>query len=61
MKFVVHPSSPMEWCMSITMKLIKFGAVGQERLGVQLTNVTKSNVSTFGTDSIENFFVNNGI
>jgi len=43
------------------MKLIRFGAVGQEKPGVQLANGTKIDVSGFGTDYNEEFFGNNGI
>lgn len=43
------------------MKLIRFGAVGKEKPGVQLANGTKIDVSAFGTDYNEEFFGNNGI
>lgn len=43
------------------MKLIRFGAVGQEKPGVQLANGTKIDVSAFGTDYNEEFFGNGGI
>tara|TARA_B100000809_G_scaffold266843_1_gene332121 strand:+ start:7073 stop:7930 length:858 start_codon:yes stop_codon:yes gene_type:complete len=43
------------------MKLIRFGAVGQEKPGVQLANGTRIDVSAFGTDYNEEFFGNNGI
>ena len=43
------------------MKLIRFGAVGQEKPGVQLENGTKIDVSAFGTDYNEDFFGNDGI
>ncbi|WP_282135132.1 fumarylacetoacetate hydrolase family protein [Seonamhaeicola maritimus] len=43
------------------MKLIRFGAVGEEKPGVQLANGTKIDVSGFGSDYNEYFFGNNGI
>lgn len=43
------------------MKLIRFGAVGNEKPGVQLDNGTKLDVSAFGTDYNEAFFGNGGI
>ncbi|TXG39023.1 fumarylacetoacetate hydrolase family protein [Seonamhaeicola maritimus] len=43
------------------MKLIRFGAVGEEKPGVQLANGTKIDVSGFGSDYNEDFFGNNGI
>lgn len=43
------------------MKLIRFGAVDQEKPGVQLANGTKIDVSAFGTDYNEEFFGNDGI
>lgn len=43
------------------MKLIRFGAEGQEKPGVQLANGTKIDVSAFGTDYNEEFFGNGGI
>ncbi|WP_296635665.1 fumarylacetoacetate hydrolase family protein [Polaribacter sp.] len=43
------------------MKLIRFGAVGNEKPGVQLENGTKIDVSAFGTDYNEEFFGNKGI
>ncbi|ALJ04694.1 ureidoglycolate lyase [Pseudalgibacter alginicilyticus] len=43
------------------MKLIRFGAEGNEQPGVQLTDGTKLDVSAFGTDYNEEFFGNNGI
>jgi len=43
------------------MKLIRFGAVGQEKPGVQLANGTKIDVSAFGSDYNEDFFGNEGI
>ncbi|MCB4807966.1 fumarylacetoacetate hydrolase family protein [Tamlana sp. 62-3] len=43
------------------MKLIRFGAVGEEKPGVQLANGTKIDVSAFGQDYDEDFFGNDGI
>ncbi len=43
------------------MKLIRFGAVGKEKPGVQLANGTRIDVSAFGSDYNEEFFGNNGI
>ncbi|WP_406683217.1 fumarylacetoacetate hydrolase family protein [Seonamhaeicola sp. MEBiC1930] len=43
------------------MKLIRFGAVGEEKPGVQLDNGTKIDVSAFGSDYNEDFFGNDGI
>ncbi|MCB4799662.1 fumarylacetoacetate hydrolase family protein [Neotamlana laminarinivorans] len=43
------------------MKLIRFGAVGEEKPGVQLANGTKIDVSAFGQDYNEDFFGNDGI
>lgn len=43
------------------MKLIRFGAVGQEKPGVQLEDGTKIDVSGFGSDYNEEFFGNGGI
>ncbi|WP_308993497.1 fumarylacetoacetate hydrolase family protein [Mariniflexile litorale] len=43
------------------MKLIRFGAEGNEKPGVQLENGTKIDVSAFGLDYNETFFGNNGI
>ncbi|XCF04907.1 fumarylacetoacetate hydrolase family protein [Tamlana crocina] len=43
------------------MKLIRFGAEGAEKPGVQLANGTKIDVSAFGSDYNEDFFGNNGI
>lgn len=43
------------------MKLIRFGAVGKEKPGVQLSNGKRIDVSGFGTDYNEDFFGNNGI
>ena len=43
------------------MKLIRFGAIGHEKPGVQLANGTKIDVSGFGSDYNEEFFGNGGI
>ncbi len=43
------------------MKLIRFGAIGKEKPGVQLANGTKLDVSVFGSDYNEEFFGNKGI
>ena len=43
------------------MKLIRFGAVGSEKPGVQLENGTRIDVSAFGSDFNEEFFGNEGI
>jgi 2-keto-4-pentenoate hydratase/2-oxohepta-3-ene-1,7-dioic acid hydratase in catechol pathway len=43
------------------MKLLRFGAVGQEKPGVQLANGKNIDVSAFGTDYNEEFFGNNGL
>ena len=43
------------------MKLIRFGAIGYEKPGVQLTDGTKIDVSSFGTDYNEEFFGDGGI
>ncbi|PQV51494.1 2-keto-4-pentenoate hydratase/2-oxohepta-3-ene-1,7-dioic acid hydratase in catechol pathway [Jejuia pallidilutea] len=43
------------------MKLIRFGATGHEKPGVQLEDGTRLDVSSFGTDYNEAFFGNNGI
>ena len=43
------------------MKLIRFGAEGKEKPGVQLPNGKKIDISAFGTDYNEDFFGNNGI
>lgn len=43
------------------MKLIRFGAVGEEKPGVQLANGTKLDVSGFDSDYNEEFFGNEGI
>lgn len=43
------------------MKLIRFGAEGNEKPGVQLENGTKIDVSAFGSDYNEDFFGNEGI
>ena len=42
------------------MKLIRFGAIGHEKPGVQLANGTKIDVSGFGSDYNEEFFGNGG-
>ena len=43
------------------MKLIRFGEIGNEKPGVQLSNGTKIDVSAFGTDYNEEFFGKDGI
>ena len=43
------------------MKLIRFGAVGNEKPGLQLENGSRIDVSDFGSDYNEDFFGNNGI
>lgn len=43
------------------MKLIRFGAIGHEKPGIQLADGTRLNVSAFGSDYNEDFFGNNGI
>ena len=43
------------------MKLIRFGAIGHEKPGVQLANGTKIDVSGFGSDYNEEFFGNGGV
>tara|TARA_B110000858_G_scaffold108858_1_gene124353 strand:+ start:742 stop:1596 length:855 start_codon:yes stop_codon:yes gene_type:complete len=43
------------------MKLIRFGAIGHEKPGVQLANGTKIDVSGFGSGYNEEFFGNGGI
>jgi len=43
------------------MKLIRFGAVGQEKPGVQLANGTRIDTSAFGEDYNENFFGTEGV
>lgn len=43
------------------MKLIRFGEVGKEKPGVQLSNGNKIDVSNFGEDYTEQFFQNDGI
>ncbi|TYA84351.1 fumarylacetoacetate hydrolase family protein [Seonamhaeicola marinus] len=43
------------------MKLIRFGAVGEEKPGVQLANGTRIDVSSFRSDYNEDFFGNDGI
>lgn len=42
------------------MKLIRFGAAGSEKPGVQLADGTNIDVSAFGSDYDENFFATNG-
>jgi len=43
------------------MKLIRFGADGMEKPGVQFANGTKIDVSSFGSDYNEEFFGNGGL
>ena len=43
------------------MKLIRFGAEGQEKPGVQLNDGTRIDVSAFGQDYTEAFFGGDGI
>ena len=43
------------------MKLIRFGAAGEEKPGVQLENGQRIDVSTFTTDYDERYFETNGI
>ncbi|RAJ11636.1 fumarylacetoacetate hydrolase family protein [Arenibacter echinorum] len=43
------------------MKLIRFGAVGKEKPGVQLENGTRLDVSAFGRDYNEDFFGTDGL
>ncbi len=43
------------------MKLIRYGAVGKEKPGVQLEDGTRLDISAFGQDYGENFFGNEGI
>lgn len=43
------------------MKLIRFGEVGSEKPGIQLTNGDRIDVSSFGEDYTEDFFGNNGV
>ena len=43
------------------MKLIRFGAPGSERPGVQLTDGSKIDITDFGEDYDENFFGTGGI
>lgn len=43
------------------MKLIRFGAVGNEKPGIELSDGTRLDVSAFGSDYDEAFFGNNGI
>jgi 2-keto-4-pentenoate hydratase/2-oxohepta-3-ene-1,7-dioic acid hydratase in catechol pathway len=46
---------------SILMKLIRFGAVGQEKPGIILPNGNYADVSAFGEDFNENFFATEGL
>jgi len=43
------------------MKLIRFGAIGKEKPGIQLENGIKIDVSHFGEDYNETFFETNGV
>ena len=43
------------------MKLIRFGAIGNEKPGVQLNNGTRIDVSSFGEDYNEEFFGGDGV
>lgn len=43
------------------MKLIRFGAVGEEKPGIQLEDGKNLDVSAFGSDYNEDFFGNDGI
>ncbi len=43
------------------MKLIRFGAIGNEKPGIQLTDGTRLDVSAFGSDYDEAFFGNEGL
>ena len=43
------------------MKLIRFGAIGQEKPGVQLKDGKKIDVSAFGQDYTEAFFGGEGL
>ena len=43
------------------MKLIRFGASGQEQPGVELANGSRIDTSAFGEDYNERFFENNGL
>lgn len=43
------------------MKLIRFGAEGNEKPGLQLNDGTRIDVSAFGSDYTEEFFGNDGI
>ncbi len=43
------------------MKLIRFGAIGKEKPGIQLADGTRLDVSTFGEDYNEEFFENDGL
>ena len=43
------------------MKLIRFGALGKEKPGIQLNNGTRLDISAFGSDYDEVFFGNGGV
>lgn len=43
------------------MRLIRFGTIGKEKPGVQLSDGTRIDVSGFGQDYNEDFFGNNGL
>ena len=43
------------------MKLIRFGEVGKEKIGVQLSNGNRLDVSEFGEDFNEKFFETDGV
>ena len=43
------------------MKLIRFGEIGFEKPGIQLSNGDRIDISTFGEDYTEDFFQSNGI
>lgn len=43
------------------MKLIRFGAVGEEKPGVQLNDGTRIDVSSFGQDYDHDFFAKDGV
>ena len=43
------------------MKLIRFGAIEQEKPGIELTNGKRIDVSAFGEDYTEQFFATDGI
>ena len=43
------------------MKLIRFGSVGLEKPGIQLSDGSRIDVSSFGSDYDENFFGNEGL